>query len=947
MTALPFAATRLARSALAGANGPALRPLCRHCHIPQPHVRSGLVVAPGSRRYLNIQWGSKKHVPAVKPRKSKRQQLIDAGRKGEGIAAPKMTQEELRKVYASELFVFRTDVAAGNVPLAMQALGNLVELDILQPQDTCDLAQALHQAYRSRALEKRTVVPYLRTIIDYLRAGQLPTHYLAQVHVLSTLKEMESWPLGNEYWGWLKQQGTQYLDARVFGAVIEYLVYQGAPLQELENLHQLALEKYSKIEDSGGGLHHRATRLMLLQGMLTARVIHNDWKGAYELLDICTRLHPTQTPSRIYELFLHNRSPEEGYLVFMMACRAGTKMSTKTVTFLSTNYWKLTNDAKGTLKLFLAHLATGGKMEGQVLNKIIFCLLGRLPEAPRPPEPLESLSATSSPSPTLSVEEERLEAEKWQEWDRKMTEYQEAVNPMFDTIRRTIEMFRLMGVQPSTVTYNTIISQASRRHLRNIVVASLAESSMLPEPADERVVEANLRVALTAFGDLRDKEGLVRTWEKLTEFRRNYLRDIYRLQDGRTWTAGRRPGFKDEGRDHTLMSWKALIRAGFSAGMKPYILEQLKKYEEEFDEELNKALQREISGCQGRIEKNLLLQRQAAEGQKPVVQEQLFSSNKFVPKTDLAGLKTEVEEYNHLLDLMETVFKSPVMYDFSSLDLIDLKQLGLPEMTAQDVQDLKPVYEHFQTNMPRNPYLTATHDPKTDLAGLMLSEKQLKEQQEDAQKNEGAKATQSEGQWGESRSITGYTINQLRFENWLTINRLLFLAEKVQGPRRWKTSYLGVKDVTSGVVRREEHARRLIERMQGLQGVELEKAMVQARVELVSPPRADPQDVVSQETVSQEAIVSQEAPVSQEAVVSQEAIVSQEASISQEDAVSQDDIVSQESIVSQEIIVSQESVISQEAVASQDKVVSQEGSDGQETGDKAATAESAAQSAST
>ncbi|KAJ6262632.1 hypothetical protein Dda_3444 [Drechslerella dactyloides] len=852
MSALPFAATRLARSALAGTNGSALRPLCLHCRVPQQHLRSNLEVATGQRRYLKITWGNKEHVPHVRTRKGQRQKLIEAGRKGEGIAAPKMTQDELRDLYSSELFVFRTDVAAGNVPLAMQALENLTELEVLGPRDTCDLAQALHQAYRSKKLEKPTVKNYMKTIIEYLKAGRLPTHYMAQVHVLSTLKEMEEWRLGNEYWGWLKLQGTQYLDARVFGAVIEYLVYQGAPLKELENLHQLALEKYSTVEDDGGGMHHRATKLMLLQGILTARVIHGEWKGAYELLDICTRLHPTQVPSRIYELFLLNRSPEEGYLVFLMACRAGTKLSTKAVTFLSTNYWKCTNDTKGILRIFLAHLAAGGKMEPQVLNKIIFCLLGRLPDAPQPPEPLESLSASSTTGPTLTVEEERVNAEKWQEWDRKMTEYQEAVNPMFDTIRRAIELFRLVGIEPGVITYNTIISQASRRHLRNIVVASMAEAETLAEPVDENIKEANLRVALTAFGDLRDKEGLKKTWEQLTDFRRAYLRDRYKFMDGRTWT-GKRRAWTSAARDHDLISWKSLIRAGFNAGMKPYVLEQLQRYENEFDSSLSQDIRTEIARCEGRVQKSFRLQKETESDAKAAVEPPRMS-NAFIPGADFAGLKAEVEEYNHLLELMEVVYKSPVMYEFSTLDLIDLKALGLPEMTAQDVEDLKPVYEHFQTNMPRNPYLTATHDPKTDLAGLMLTEKQLKAQQKEKE----AKTEQTPGEWGEVRSLTGYTANQLRFENWLTINRLLFLADKIQITRKWRPTRLGVKGVTSGQVRREARARELIERMEGLQGAELEAAMLQARLDLVGDVEGDAKEGSDEATTNGAAITTTE-----------------------------------------------------------------------------------------
>ncbi|KAK6519796.1 hypothetical protein TWF506_000090 [Arthrobotrys conoides] len=867
MTALPSATrplTRLAQSSSLITRSNAVQSLCYRCQVLalKDSPAQLFIAGQSQRRYLNIKWGSKDHVPGVKARKGKRQRLIEAGKKT-SMGAPQLTTDELKDTYAPELFVFRSDIASGNINAAMQSLTNLIELGILRNSDSHNLAQALHEVYRSKTLPKKTVIEYLTTVIDYLKSGQLPKHYLAHVHILSTLKEAEEWSLGNEYWNWLKDQNLEHLNARVFGAVIEFLAYQGAPLEDLENLYSLALEKFSKAEDAGGGTQHRATSLTLVQGIITARVLNQDWRGAYEALDVVTRLHPTQVPTRIYELLILNRPVREGYLVFLMACRAGTKLNGKTLMWVISNWWKSTMDEKGVLQLVLAHLAIGGKPSVILLNKVIFGLLGRLPEAPEPPAPLGSLVKSELEGmDERTAEEKEKESKEWEEWDKKMEEYQAAVNPMFGTIRRTIELFDGVNVDPDIITYCNIISQAARRHLRQIVAAAMREIDSTVRSGKGVIDEAPYRVILGACGSLADQEGVKKAWEGLVEWRKQYLQETMgaRYRPDRVWTGV----MKEGSRDHELMSWKALIRAGFEAGMKPYILEQLNKYQNQFSSRLTSEIRLELVRREGSLQKSLkdeaeMLATAVKTGQDSVD----TSSNPLrkpariiatgVPQTNYTELRAEVEEYNKVLDVLEKVIRSVVAYDFSTLD-IDLGILGIPEMTEDDVGQLKEVYEHFQKNMPRNPFLTATHDPKTDLAGLQLSSEKRevsgKEEEVEAgevteteAKEEGVQIPEEkenrkwkrvpddDGSWGERRSVTGYSINQLRFENWISINRLLYLAEK--GPNWREKNGGGVKGLVQGFNRREIKAKAVIKEVEGLEGRQWEEGVLSLRATLV------------------------------------------------------------------------------------------------------------------
>jgi hypothetical protein len=176
---------------------------------------------------------------------------------------------------------------------------------------------------------------------------QLAPHPVASVHLLSIYKEVKQFDKGYELWSWLEKQNEDYLDARVYGAALELFAYGGKmSLQELENLYQHGLEEFSGtfssyhmspnsiLPDRSQYITLDGIRITLLQGIITARLLHGDWRNAYMALDTALRLHPTNLPPRIFEIFCYERPLAESYKVFHVACRSLVVLKPKLVSNL-------------------------------------------------------------------------------------------------------------------------------------------------------------------------------------------------------------------------------------------------------------------------------------------------------------------------------------------------------------------------------------------------------------------------------------------------------------------------------------------------------------------------------------------------------------------------------------------------------------------------------------
>lgn len=360
----------------------------------------------------------------------------------------------------------------------MASYPTLRDAGVLTADDISNLARQIHTRYRLTRTDPG-VLKHLQQLITDIKSGAIPGHPLASVHIISCLKEMENFSVSNAFWQWLILQDETHCDARVYGVAIENYAYQGVVLGALEKMYMEALERYSETvhptvaRDTG-----KTTKLMLLQGIITARVLHGDWRSAYEGLDICVRLYPTLTPARVYELFIYERPVKEAYIVFLMACRAGTPPRPTTLTPLLKEIWATHKDVKSMIRLVYAFVGSNGKPFPQHLNSLIFALLGSLPTDP---------SKNRGPA------------------------FDKVYSATMALIRDLVASFAKLGVAPSVGTFNTIISLGGKLQRLDLVHGGMREliaAGMGPNMVTHRTI-------VNAFGEMKDEEQFKKAWDDL------------------------------------------------------------------------------------------------------------------------------------------------------------------------------------------------------------------------------------------------------------------------------------------------------------------------------------------------------------------------------------------------------------------------------------------------
>ena len=235
-----------------------------------------------------------------------------------------------------------------NVQRIMALYPTLRDVAALNRQDTRRIAQALHTRTR-QGTHSADIFPFVQQFIADIRSGTLEPHPYAFVHLLGIHRDCKRFDEGNALWEWLAQREDGWVSQEAYGAAIELLAYGGLKaLPELEELYTEALQRFpgtfAKYHLSPDAIVPDRTQpvlipgipTVLLQGIVTARMLARDWKRAYAALDTILRLYPTQTPPRFFELFLAERPISEAYTAFILACRAGTRMYPAQVTSLLT-----------------------------------------------------------------------------------------------------------------------------------------------------------------------------------------------------------------------------------------------------------------------------------------------------------------------------------------------------------------------------------------------------------------------------------------------------------------------------------------------------------------------------------------------------------------------------------------------------------------------------------
>ncbi|KAB2109584.1 hypothetical protein AG0111_0g700 [Alternaria gaisen] len=265
------------------------------------------------------------------------------------LRSPRLDPEEYETVRLVKKFREACDVR--NVQLVMELYPTLLAAKVLNSYDTRRITQVLHVRIRNEhsPSKRDELFPFVQQLVSHLRQGTVEPHPFAFVHLFGIYKDAKRFDEGYALWEWLVQQDERYVSQAVYGAAIELMAYgRLKPLPLLEDLYNDGLQRFpgtfAEYHLSPDAIVPDRTQLttisgiptLLLQGILTARILARDWKRAYLALDTALRIYPTQTPPRYFELFMTERPISEGYTAFMLACRAGVAMRPTHVTALIT-----------------------------------------------------------------------------------------------------------------------------------------------------------------------------------------------------------------------------------------------------------------------------------------------------------------------------------------------------------------------------------------------------------------------------------------------------------------------------------------------------------------------------------------------------------------------------------------------------------------------------------
>ena len=292
---------------------------------------------------------------------------------------------------------FQEACRSRQMDIIMDLYPTLVASKCLIRNNTRELAQAVHAHIRSRTIGADgapRIFPFIDRIVADIRAGILEPHPFAHMHILGVYKECKMYQTGVVFWQWLVDQGDAFVNQGVYGAAIELLAYQGeTSLPQLEELYKDGLKRFpgtfaeyhlspeAIVPDRSQRTNIVGLPILLLQGIMTARLLARDWRQAYLALDTALRLYPTETPVRFFDIFIRERPVSEGYTIFLLACRCGvvfppyqfTTLLSKLQSYSATcsSLRERVKILQGMANAMYAYLECGGTLEGPHIGSFL------------------------------------------------------------------------------------------------------------------------------------------------------------------------------------------------------------------------------------------------------------------------------------------------------------------------------------------------------------------------------------------------------------------------------------------------------------------------------------------------------------------------------------------------------------------------------------------------
>ncbi|KAF2195742.1 hypothetical protein K469DRAFT_682004 [Zopfia rhizophila CBS 207.26] len=579
---------------------------------------------------------------------------------------------------------FRKALDARNWQAIMKLYPRVVGRNILEPNDTRRIASTIHNHLRNssnRFGESRKVLPFVEQLVQHIRSGELPPHPYAHVHILGIYKECKMYDEGYTFWKWLSDQDNTYVDQAVYGAAIELLACQGrVSLPSLEDLYIQGLKRFpgtfaqyhlspeAIIPDRTQPTTILGLPILLLQGILTARMMWRDWKNSYLALDTALRLYPTQVPPRFFELFISERPISEGYTTFLLACRSGAVFKPSHFTNLLV---RLNNAMeacssledrmailRGIVNAMYVYLGAGGTIEGPHMSCLLNAFGRLLPQ--------------------------REEGATYEGDDGKIR------NMIVTTARGIMSTLIHSGMPPQPQVFVSLIALAGRYNVPTLLTVTLQDI----EATHLKLNDIGRRNVLISAGHLKDKDTIERYWK-----------DIVVEADS-------------ERKQIAYQDWMSFARACKRADHRNFFREQLE------------MLKHSINARTQELALHALIQEEKKLDPKP------FTS------MEPSAFESEIEALQKQLNDFAALVRSGLPLDFHKTPVSMF--LDLNKRSLASISDLRTVYDELTTD-PHQPPPTDDSKPSVAL------------------------------------SPTGIPLDELRFENWVTIVELMSDAEAAEG----------------------------------------------------------------------------------------------------------------------------------------------------------------------
>ncbi|EMD93003.1 hypothetical protein COCC4DRAFT_139075 [Bipolaris maydis ATCC 48331] len=399
---------------------------------------------------------------------------------------------------------FRNACEARNVELIMELYPALVAANLLDSYDTRRITQALHVRIRNEYVpsKRSDLFPFVQQVVGDIRRGILQPHHYAFVHLFGIYKDCARWDEGYTLWQWLVQQDERYVSQAAYGAAIELMAYGSIMrLPDLEELYADGLKRFpgtfAEYHLSPDAVVPDRTQLttiagiptILLQGILTARILARDWKRAYLALDTALRIYPTQTPPRYFELFMTERPVNEAYTAFMLACRAGICLRPTHVTALLT-------------KLRAAMGASRSMTDSvMLLRAIANAIYGYLEAGGQ----LQSIHVSSFLRSFELILPEPMAGEDY------VGEAAEMRNILVVTAHEIVSNLIQAGMPPQIQPFEALISISGKLRVPNLLTTTLEDV----QAAGLELGAIGTRSVVTTAGLLKNKDLIEEYWQKI------------------------------------------------------------------------------------------------------------------------------------------------------------------------------------------------------------------------------------------------------------------------------------------------------------------------------------------------------------------------------------------------------------------------------------------------